>query len=117
MDTAGKSIGDRRPLLYLRLLTRRVNDQLGQICSHSSLIRRFGHSAQPPTAGFRLKRSSSTRYYHAGSAPTRQSGDAAAVAQLAQEARPRAEILGNLGISTHVGGHLSRATVLNQLAN
>src|SRR5690349_17815392 len=54
MDTAGKSIGDRRPLLYLRLLTRRVNDQLGQICSHSSLIRRFGHSAQPPTAGFRV---------------------------------------------------------------
>src|SRR5690349_22511076 len=57
MDTAGKSIGDRRPLLYLRLLTRRVNDQLGQICSHSSLIRRFGHSAQPPTAGFRMKAS------------------------------------------------------------
>src|SRR5690348_14856230 len=54
MDTAGKSIGDRRPLLYLRLLTRRVSDPLAQICSHSSLIRRFGHSAQPPIAGFRM---------------------------------------------------------------
>src|SRR5690242_21107700 len=68
MDTAGKSIGDRRPLLYLRLLTRRVNDQLGQICSHSSLIRRFGHSAQPPTAGFRFNVSRTVD----GAIPTRR---------------------------------------------
>jgi hypothetical protein len=45
VDPAGKSIRDRdrRPLLYLRLLTHRVSDPLAQICSHSSLIRRFGH--------------------------------------------------------------------------
>src|SRR5215469_1210298 len=59
MDTAGKSLGDRRPLLYLRLLTHRVSDPLAQICFHSSPIHRFGHSAQPPTAGFRFKHSPS----------------------------------------------------------
>ena len=47
VDTAAKSIGDRRPLLHLRLLTSRVSDPLAQICSHTGLIRRFGHSTQP----------------------------------------------------------------------
>ena len=56
VDTAGKGIGDRRPLLYLRLLTYRASDSFAQICSHSSLIRRFGRSAQPPSAGFRINR-------------------------------------------------------------
>jgi hypothetical protein len=51
MDTAGKSVSDHRSLLYLRLLTHRVSDPLAQISSYSGLIRRFGHSAQPPTAG------------------------------------------------------------------
>src|SRR5262249_23993356 len=56
VDTAGKSISDRRPFLYLRLLTERVRNPLAQICSHSSLIHRFGHSAQPLTAPLRLNR-------------------------------------------------------------
>jgi hypothetical protein len=61
MDTAGKRIGDRRPLLYLRLLTYRVSNPLAQICPHTAPIRRSGHSAQPPTAGFRMIRQPSPR--------------------------------------------------------
>jgi len=48
VNTAAKGIGDRRPLRYLRLLTRRVNDPFAQIRSHTGLIRRFGNSTQPP---------------------------------------------------------------------
>ena len=48
VNTAAKGIGDRRPLLYLRLLTRRVSNPFAHIRSHRGLIRRFGHSAQPP---------------------------------------------------------------------
>jgi hypothetical protein len=61
MNTAGKSLSNRRPLLYLRLLTHRVSGPFVQICSHGSLIRRFGRSAQPATAGFRLIRLQSQR--------------------------------------------------------
>jgi hypothetical protein len=58
VNTAAKGIGDRRPLLYLRLLTQRVSDPLAQICSHRSLIRRFGHSAQPPNCPIKVYSSS-----------------------------------------------------------
>src|SRR5215469_3347943 len=48
VHAAAKGIGDRRPLLYLRLLARRVRDALTQICFHTGPMRRFGVSAQPP---------------------------------------------------------------------
>src|SRR3954471_7679042 len=47
-------VGNRRPFLNLRLLTRRVSQRNRQICRHLQAIRRFGGSAQGSTAASRV---------------------------------------------------------------
>src|SRR4051794_40232428 len=54
-------VGNRRPFLNLRLLTRRVSQRNRQICRHLQAIRRFGGSAQGSTAASRMTASQSKK--------------------------------------------------------